>query len=152
MDWQTEPQPTPAQYQAIPADAGSDDVAEVVLEAVRHLDDLLCLKRFTSLVRLQAVQERAARHYQDAWCAEERALRDVLRHAVTAVAEVLPTQAAATLRALAEGHTAAEVAREFGVQPAALRKRVTPQIEEALASYLEHLEAQRSVRSRGASH
>jgi hypothetical protein len=116
-------------------------VRTVVLEAVRQLHDPIQLERLTPLVRLRAVQARAARHYGDGWCAGGRALRDVLRAAVEPVAEVLPPHAAEMLRVLAAGGTAADAARRCGVAPAALRKRATPQIEEALARYLEHLEA-----------
>ena len=57
------------------------------------------------------------------------------------MAEVLPPQAAEMLRDLAAGGTAAAAARRCGVRPGTLRKRATPQIEEALLRYLEHLEA-----------
>lgn len=113
----------------------------VVLEAIRCLNDPLALERLAPLVRLRVVQERAARHYQDGWCAAGRALRDVLRAAVEPVAEVLPPQAAEMLRVLAGGGSAADAARRCGVSPAALRKRATPQIEEALLRFLEHLGA-----------
>ncbi len=119
-----------------------DDVARPLLvEAVRRLDDPIELERLTPLTQLRSVQERAARHYQDGWCAAGRALRDVLRAAVEPVAEVLPPQAAEMLRVLAGGGSAADAARRCGVSPAALRKRATPQIEEALVRFLEHLAA-----------
>jgi hypothetical protein len=116
-------------------------VRVVLLEALRRLDDPVELQRLAPLTRLRAIQERAARQYHDGWCASGRALRDVLRAAVEPVAEVLPPQAAEMLRELAAGGTAAAAARRCGVRPAALRKRATPQIEEALLRYLEHLEA-----------
>ena len=125
----------------VPADAaGEPPLRTVVLEAIRQLHDPMQLERLTPLVRLRAVQARAARSYADGWCASGRALRDVLRAAVEPVAEVLPADAAAMLRALAEGGTAADAARGRGVRPAALRKRATPLIQEALARYLEHQE------------
>ena len=120
--------------------AGEPPLRAVVLEAVRQLHDPMQLERLTPLVRLRAVQARAARNYADGWCATGRALRDVLRAAVEPVAEVLPADAAAMLRVLAEGGTAADAARGRGVDPAALRKRATPLIQEALARYLEHQE------------
>ena len=120
--------------------AGEPPLRTVVLEAIRQLHDPMQLERLTPLVRLRAVQARAARNYADGWCAAGRALRDVLRAAVEPVAEVLPADAAAMLRALAEGGTAADAARGRGISPAALRKRATPLIQEALARYLEHQE------------
>lgn len=122
-------------------EAPEHSLQPVVLEAIRCLDDPLALERLTPLVRLRVIQERAARRYGDGWCAAGRALRDVLREAVEPVAEVLPPQAAEMLRVLAGGGSAADAARRCGVSPAALRKRATPQIEEALARFLEHLEA-----------
>src|SRR5215218_8017969 len=118
--------PTRPDGAAPPDDAGEPTVRTVVLEALRQLHDPIQLERLTPLVRLRAVQARAARHYSDGWCATGRALRDVLRAAVEPVAEVLPADTAAMLRALAEGGTAAAAARGRGVSPAALRKRATP--------------------------
>ena len=117
-----------------------DPVRAVIMEALRRLDDPVELQRLAPLTRLRVVQARAARQYRDGWCAAGRALRDVLQGAVEPVAEVLPPQAAEMLRVLAAGGTAAAAARRCGVNPAALRKRATPQIQEALLRYLEHLE------------
>jgi hypothetical protein len=122
-------EPVPIRPAAVPSSEIGDDADElrtVLLEAVRQLDDPLTLERFGPLTRLRVVQERAARHYRDDWCAAGRALRDVLRAAVEPVADVLSPPAAATLRALAEGRTAASVAGDLGIKPPALRKRVTP--------------------------
>jgi hypothetical protein len=116
-------------------------IRPVIMEAIRQLDNPVYLERLEPLVHLRVVQERAARQYQDGWCASGRALRDVLRAAVEPVAEVLPVQAATMLRALASGKTAADAARACSVRPAALRKRATPEIEEALMRYLAFLES-----------
>jgi hypothetical protein len=152
------PRATPAASHASPPDRQADlpgaavlapdrPIRPLVMEALRRLDDPLELERLAPLTALRAVQERAARHYRDGWCATGRALRDVLRAAIEPVADVLPPQTAEMLRAIAEGGTAAQAARRCGVKPAALRKRATPQIEAALVRYLEHLEGSSLARA-----
>jgi hypothetical protein len=114
----------------------------IVLEAVRVLNNVNALqRRFPPLGELRAVRERA-RVYQrrGRFCPEGLAIRDTLSEAISETLDVLPPPAARLLQALSQGDTAADVARELGIKPAALRKRWTNEIAEALVSYLEYLE------------